>query len=220
MGLKQLINRQKIQKLQKAVSLELEMPGEPLIYSIKNPVGNRSHPLQHFRNIQWCSLLKCFFRSYYKTNTPVVVIARFYVSPPEKVRISAEELKKQRTPAIFAYELCDYTLSLLEMLHHVLINSYKQIVKLDVDKFYSANPRTILKFMRYDEYVQLQNNNPIYTKTKSICKARKKGSIQPEQPGNGADAQLRDTEPADRLSAHDRPVASNSALHDPCAFNR
>lgn len=197
MGLKQLINRQKILKQQKAAAIELEMPGEPLIYSIKNPVGNRSRPLQHFRNLQWASLLKCFFRSYYKTNTPVVVIARFYVSPPEKARISAVALKQERTPAIFAYELCDYTLSLIEMLHHVLINSYKQIVKLDVDKFYSANPRTILKFMRYDEYVQLQNNNPAYTKTKSISTTRKTRSIQSQQPGNVADTQPCDKAPAD-----------------------
>lgn len=157
-----------------AVDAELELPGEPMIYSIKYPIGNRSRASQYFRNMKWKSLLKCFFKSYYRTSTPVVVIVRFFVTPPESVNISFKDLSKEATPAVFAYEVCDYLLSFLEMLHHVLINSYKQVVKVEVDKFYSNNPRTVFKFMKWDQYVELQNKNSTHSESQVVSKTQRK----------------------------------------------
>ena len=164
MRLKQIIQRQKLLS-KEGISAKLELPGEPLIYSIKYTLGSRTHSTQFFRDIKWKSLLKSFFRSFYNTNTPVVVLVRFYVSPPPSKSLRATDLRKETIPAVFSYELCDYLLSFLEMLHHVLINSYRQIVKIDVEKFYSNNPRTVFQFMKWDEYVNLQNNNSVNAKS-------------------------------------------------------
>lgn len=184
MGLKQLIKQQKI--LQSgAVDLELELPGEPLIYSIKYAVGARQRGLQFFRNEQWRSLLKCYFPSYYKTKTPVVLLVRFYVSPPSTVHIKDADLKKECIPAVSSYELCDYLLSFLEMMHHVLINSYKQFVKIDVEKYYSAKPRTVFKFMKWDHYDHLQNHHTLHTKSEKLSKTRPvRPVVQPDTQGN------------------------------------
>jgi hypothetical protein len=190
MSQKQLIKKQRL--MHPAVDAELVLPGEPMIYSIKYPIGNRSRASQYFRNMKWKSLLKCFFKSYYRTSTPVVVIVRFFVTPPESVNISLKDLSKEATPAVFAYEVCDYLLSFLEMLHHVLINSYKQIVKLEVDKFYSNNPRTVFKFMKWDQYVQLQNNNSVFPETKVVSEAKRQeqSMVQPFEPGNAEDKRI------------------------------
>lgn len=164
MGLKQLIKHQKI-LANHAADAPLELPGEPLIYSIKYSIGQRIHSADFFRNTKWRSLLKCFFRSYYKTSVPVVVIVQFYVSPSPRKKIKPSDVKKETVPAVSSYELCDYLLSFLEMLRGVLINSYRQIVKIETVKFYSANPRTVMKFIKWDDYVQLQNKNTIHAKS-------------------------------------------------------
>lgn len=168
MGLKQIIKRQQLLNL--VVNGELVLPGEPLIYSIKYSIGSNTRSVQFFRNAKWKSLLKCHFRSFYNTKTPVVVVVKFFVSPPESESVSIKALSTQKTPATKSYELCDYLLSFLEMLHHVLINSYRQVVKVDAVKFYSSNPRTTFKFMRWEEYVKLQGNNSVHTKTESLDK--------------------------------------------------
>ncbi len=213
MSLKQLIKRERM--LHPAVDAELELPGEPLIYSIKYPIASRTRSTQFFRNMQWKGLLKSFFRSYYRTSIPVVVIVRFYVSPPDNVNISYRDLAKEKTPAVFSHEVCDYLLSFLEMLHHVLVNSYKQIVKVDVEKYYSPKPRTVFKFMKWDEHVQLQNNNSLHTKTESISENRQIRKIQSEQQGNAADKGIREedtkAEGSTRTSI-DGTVASDSTL--------
>jgi hypothetical protein len=190
MSLKQRIKKQRL--MHPAVEAELVLPGEPMIYSIKYPIGNRSRASQYFRNMKWKSLLKCFFKSYYRTITPVVVIVHFFVTPPESIKISPKELSKEATPAVFAYELCDYLLSFLEMLHHVLINSYKQIVKVEVDKFYSNNPRTVFKFMKWDQYVQLQNNNSVLPETQVVSETKREeqSMVQPFEPGNAEDKRI------------------------------
>lgn len=162
MGLKQIIKQKKI-LLNHALNAELELPGEPLIYSIKYPVGQRRSGLNYFRNEKWKSLLRTFFPSYYKTKVPVVILILFYVTPPEHIKIKASDLKSESIPAVFCYELCDYLLSFLEMLHHTLFNSYRQVVKVDMMKFYSNNPRTVFKFVKWEHYLELQNNNTIHT---------------------------------------------------------
>ncbi len=185
MGLKQLIKQQKL--LAATAKNELVLPGEPLIYSIKYSMGSRTRFVQFFRNQKWKSLLKCYFRSYYRTDVPVVVIVRFYVSPPSSVRVNRRRLKKDSVPATEAYELCDYLLSFLEMLHHVLINSYCQIVKVDAEKFYSSEPRTVFKFMKWEHYVELQNNNSVQPKTESISPDESVLPLQPQCQGNAED---------------------------------
>lgn len=167
MSLKQLIKQKRL-LASGAVDMSLTLPGEPLIYSIKYNVGTRTRSVQFFRNEQWKSLLKCFFRSYQKTSTPVVVVVNFYVSPPGHVKVKSSDLVKECLPAVFSFELCDYLLSFLEMLHHVLINSYRQVVKIDVQKFYSSNPRTVFKFMSWDNYVKLQDNHSVNSKSQGI----------------------------------------------------
>lgn len=217
MGLKQLIKKQKILK-NNAVDIELELPGEPLIYSIKYSVGRRQLPMKHFRNEKWKSLLKCYFRSYYKTTVPVVVVVRFYVTPPEHVRIKRSDLNKETVPAVFCYEMCDYLLSFLEMLHHVLINSYRQIVKIDSEKWYSSNPRTVFKFIKWEDYVNLQNNNSLHAKSKKLSKTRKTRLLQSELQGNESHEGI--CEKSDRkeqLSSHVGTNASNCPLSNSCS---
>lgn len=162
----------------------MELPGEPMIYSVKYSVGQRTRGVQFFRNMKWKSLLKTFFRSFYRTNIPVVLIVRFFVTPPENVTVSDKILRQESLPAVMSYELCDYTLSFLEMLHHVLFNSYRQVVKLDVEKFYSDNPRTVMKFMKWDEYVKLQNNNTNHAKAESVSETVEARELQSQCKGN------------------------------------
>src|SRR5574338_23975 len=178
MSLKSIIKRSKL--LNTVIDRPMILPGEPMIYSVKYPVGQRTRGIQFFRNMKWKSLLKTYFRSFYRTNIPLVVIVRFFVTPPENVSVSAKVLSQESMPAVMSYELCDYTLSFLEMLHHVLFNSYRQVVKLDVVKFYSDNPRTEVKFMKWDEYVKLQSNHTNHAKAESISADGQGKVVQPK----------------------------------------
>lgn len=182
MGLKRII--QQNQLLKTVIDGEMVLPGEPMIYSIKYSMGSNTRSVQFFKNSKFKSLLKCHFRSFYNTKTPVVVVVRFYVSPSESTPISAKALSSEKTPATGAYELCDYLLSFLEMLHHVLINSYRQVAKFDAVKIYSNNPRTTFKFMRWEEYVELQGANTVFPKTESLNKDGQVQFLQPIRPGN------------------------------------
>lgn len=182
MGLKQIINKQKL--LEQIVDGELVLPGEPMIYSIKYSLGSNTRSVQFFRNAKWKSMLKCHFRSFYNTKTPVVVVVKFFVTPPESESVSVKSLSTQKTPATRSYELCDYLLSFLEMLHHVLINSYRQVVKIDAVKIYSDNPRTSFKFMRWEEYVKLQGNNSIHTEAERVSKDGQVRFLQPKRERN------------------------------------
>lgn len=214
MSLKQIIKRQKLLALA-PVDAELVLPGEPMIYSIKYSIGSRTRSTQFFRDQKWKSLLKSYFRSYYKTNIPVVVVVSFFVSPPDAVNIKPVDLKKESVPAVYSYEVCDYLLSFLEMLHHVLINSYRQVVKIDVQKFYSSNPRTVFKFMKWDQYVDLQNHNTIHAKSQKFSENRKVWELQPEFQGNAQDEAIREGESqGTELSDNDRSVASDSPLQN------
>jgi len=163
--------------------------------------------------MKWKSLLKCFFRSYYRTNTPVVVVVRFYVSPPSSVKIKEADLRKETVPALFSYEICDYLLSFLEMLHHVLINSYRQIVKIDAEKYYSSNPRTVFQFMKWDHYENLPNRNTVHTKTKSFDPLGEAFPLQPKRKRNAKDSRACEgTTQAHEVQPHDRTPACDSAL--------
>ncbi len=216
MSLKQIINRSKM--LNNVVDREMELPGEPMIYSVKYPVGQRTRGVQFFRNMKWKSLLKTFFRSFYRTTIPVVLIVRFFVTPPENVEVSSKILRQESLPAVMCFELCDYTLSFLEMLHHVLFNSYRQVVKLDVEKYYSHNPRTTVKFMKWDEYVKLQSRDTNDTKAKSLRGDVERPMVQPKRKRNGAGNKLRTQEVFSQANAAaEGTTACDSALRSPCA---
>lgn len=191
MGLKQLLREKAILQQQKAINFELTLQEEPLIYSIKQQLALRRMPRQYFRNKRFSSMVKCHFRSYYNTGTPVVLLVKFFVSPPEKARVSKRQLKAEKTPATFSHEVCEYLLSLLEMLNHNLFNSYRQVVKIDVEKYYSDRPRTVMKFMKWSHYVELyQNNNPAYSASEGIMEGgKKRRSVQSKRKGDGVAAE-------------------------------
>ena len=215
MSLKRIIKEKMI--LSRIAGRPLTIPGEPMIYSLKYPVGQRTRALQFFRNSAWKSLLKAQFRSFYNTNTPVVLILLFFVSPPAGVVVSKKTLLKESLPAVKAYELLDYTLSFMEMLMHVLINSYKQIVKIDAEKFYSANPRTEVKFMKWEEYGELQNSDTDNTETKSLSKNGERKALQSKRKGNGTNNKLRTKEVLGKAHASTEGTAAcDSALCSPC----
>lgn len=208
MSLKQIIRQSRL--LNEVVGNEMVLPGEPMIYSVKYPVGQRTRGVQFFRNMKWKSFLKTFFRSFYRTTTPVAVIVRFYVSPPEYIKVPLKLLRQESLPAVMSYELCDYTLSFLEMLHHVLFNSYRQVVKLDVEKIYSNNPRTVMKYMKWDEYVKLQGNNTLHTKAKSVGEDVKRQKLQPKRKGNETGSDLREEQAAEQSDASSEGCITSS----------
>lgn len=191
MSLKQIIKQNQI--LENIATGELTLADEPLIYSVKYSLGARTKSVQFFRCMRWKTFLKAHFRSYFNSKTAVVVIVRFYVSPDSRFKISAKALKAEKTPAVMAFEICDYLLNFIEMLHKVLINSYKQIVKIDADKFYSNEPRTVFKFMRYEDYAKLQNYPTIYSKSQGKRKNREIWQIQPKPKGNATAKRTRKT---------------------------
>ena len=215
-NLKQIIKHQKLLK-SGVIEAPFTIPGEPMIYSLKYDVGKRTTSLNVFRNMQWKSMLKCFFASQYKTSTPVVLLVRFYVTPPPKVSVDKRHLLGEKIPATHSFELCDYVLSFIEMLHHVLINSYRQIVKLDLEKYYSSDPRTVFQFMRWSDYAELQNLHPIHPKSQGVGKDGSKRSVQSKCSGNEASEKLCDV-PASGSEAPvvHRPSASCSPVSHTC----
>lgn len=197
-------------KVLDVVKLPLIIEEEPLIYSIKYPVGKRIHSAQFFRNGRWRSFLKTFFRSF-KSTIPVVLRVTFLVSPREGVKVSKQELRSEALPAVDAWEICDYTLSLMEMLPQVLIHNYRQIVKLDVQKFYSDHPRTVMQLMRWDEYVELYSHDTMYTSAKSFRAGFAWESVQSQRKryGKAWNERLK----ADRLRA--KKAAGRAAARRP-----
>ncbi len=216
MSLKQLI-KQKLM-LKEVIGQTFEMPGEPMIYSGKHPVGHRIRGVQYFRNMQWKSLLRSNFRSFYNTNVPVVLIVRFFVTPPSGVKISEKDFSQESMPAVKSYEVCDYILSFQEMLHHVLFNSYRQVVKLDSEKFYSNNPRTEMKFMKWEEYVQLQSDHTNNTKTESLSTHEIGEAVQPQREGNASGDKLRKNSPKRQsITSSEGTASCDNALCDASA---
>jgi|ERR1700690_417478 len=211
MSRKSIINRNKI--LNQIVNDSLTLSGDPLIYSIKYPIGKRELPPQFFRNKRWYSFVRCQFPSYMSSSTPIVIIARFYVKPPGHVYISKKLLRAEKTPAAMSFELCDYGLAFLEHLFDALFRSYRQIVKLDMEKYYSDNPRIVFKFMKWEHYVKLQNNDPIYPETKmfSPSQQKKQGLVQSRQPRDAYYTRIRN-DPRQYRKAAKRSAASGCAF--------
>jgi hypothetical protein len=160
------------------VYTEFCMEGEPLPYSLKISVGERRSPVQYFRNKQWYSILRCHFRACNYDTIPVVIFVRFYVTPDSNTKVSKKALKQEKMPAVKSFELSDYTLSFLEIIKQSLVMNYRQIVKIDAEKFYSSDPRTVFKFLRYDEYVHVSNSNTVHPETQSQCASWSKRCVQ------------------------------------------
>lgn len=171
MGIKHLIKQKKILE-SGVINNEMTLPGEPMIYSVKYSLRKRRHSVQYFRNKQWNSIIKCLFPSYFNVQTPVALWVRFFVSPPEDHMLNSTALKNETIPAVRGHELCDYLLSFLEILHRVLIAGYRQFCKIDVEKYYSLNPRTVFKFMKWDHHVYNKNNNTADAEAKRIGQVR------------------------------------------------
>ena len=138
-----------------------------MLYSLKYELGSRIRGLRFFRNLQWKSFLKCHFESFPNKPQPTVLLVTFYCTPPVYMSFDKGELEGETVPAMLSFELSEYSLSLLEMLHGVLIKSYKHVVKIDMQKFYSNNPRTVLRFMRWSDYVYLYGKHPVVPEAKS-----------------------------------------------------
>lgn len=165
MSFKQLIRRQTI--LKNNEGLPFVIPGDPMLYSLKYELGSRIRGLRFFRNLQWKSFLKCHFESFPTKPQACVLLVTFYTTPPVYVKFDKGELESESVPAMESFELSEYSLSLLEMLHGVLIKSYKHVVKIDMEKFYSDNPRTIMRFMRWSDYVFLCRNHSVLPEAQS-----------------------------------------------------
>ena len=184
MSLKQIIKERKI-LASGVANNEFAFPGEPMIYSVKYSLGMRRTPVCALRNKMLFSHLRCQMPAYMKRDIPVVLFVRFYVTPPSDVDVTKEQLKSEKIPAVASYELCDYLLSFLEMLRMTLFGSYRQIVHMEAQKFYSAEPRTVFKFMKWDHYVHInQVKNSDNTQAKSECKVSEPPLLQPKRKRN------------------------------------
>lgn len=190
------------------------LPEEPLIYSVKYAVGKRQYPEDVFRNKRFGSMLKCYFQAMRNKKTPLVLIITFFVNPPKSAKVSAKQMKSETMPAAQSYELCDYLLSFLEMIYYKILYSYKTLVKIDMMKFYSNNPRTVFKFMKWENYVMLQNNHSLHTKTKGICPLDEEGLLQSECQGHVKNEKLhqKSIDEFSRTYPVERSVASDSAI--------
>lgn len=163
---------------------EFSFPGEPMIYSIKYSVGMRRKTICSIRNKKLFAHLKCLLPAYTKDKTPVILSVVLFVTPFPELEISQKDVKSEKIPAVYSYELCDYLLSLLEMIKGTLFKSYQQVVHIDIQKFYSAEPRTVFKFMKWDHYVNSQDSNSDNPKTKSKRKVSQSSLLQSECTGN------------------------------------
>jgi hypothetical protein len=219
LGLKEFIRRKKIIVEQRAerknaIDFELELPGEPMIYSIKFYTGCRQYGQHVFRNQKFRSILKCHFPYFSRLSMSVVLLIKFYVPPPETVQLTAAQLRHEKMPAAESHELSEYLLSFMEMLHHVLINSYRQIVKIDMEKYYSSNPRTTLKFMKWEDYVSyIRDYDPDNPASQGVSARQGPVLLQPEQEGDGRSPAIHpEATGGDQFHSIHGPSACDSAL--------
>lgn len=183
MGLKQIIARKNLYN--SAIEYTMTIPFEPLLFSVKHQLLGRRHDLAFFRNKQWYSILKCRFPSYTRKKIPVVVIVKFYVPPPHKCYVTKEEVRKEKTPALESPELTEYLLSFLEMIMWCLIGDYRQVVKIDMCKFYSNKPRTTFQFMKWSNYELLLTEAKNHTQAENERANRPEPSVQSERLRDG-----------------------------------
>jgi len=190
---------------------EFVMAGEPLLFSAGRPFGQRKLSIHHWERKKWAPFLKAIF-GIHKPKVPIVIVARFFVSPCEKISLKNAELRREKVPAYYAPELSEYILALLEILYYTSLRSYGQVVKIDAEKYYSDNPRTILQFFLWNDYVKLQIPNTIQTHAKSFHKTElARGHLQPFSPGNAENKKLYPKTVRKRYPKAKGPRASNRA---------
>lgn len=168
----------------------LTLPVDPPLFSTGVTVTSRRLNDLHFKRKAFFSLLRSFFKTYALDHVPVVLCCRFYIRPPayEKRRFSAKELRSEQVPAVYAPELCEYVLALLSCLHEVLFKNYRQVVRIETEKFYtSKRPRTELQFMHWENWRHFYAKHPFYTKAYDF---RAPESIRVVQPTRGSDSAL------------------------------
>ena len=188
--IKERIIRQQFD-LPRGYDYKLTIPGAPLIYSSHIDIGMSRVTAQAIRNKRVRNLLRCHYPTYTRDTTPVAVLVKFYVYPPTFIKISAKDLKAETTPAIWPHELFDYGLSFIEMLRHSLIANYTQIVKIDMQKYYSTNPRTEMQFMAWSHYVQFQDHDTLYAQSKSKRTSVEQQGLESERERHERDEEVR-----------------------------
>lgn len=172
--------KKKLRTIDTPFDLILELPGEPLIYSIKYDIASRNYKLNHFRNRKWFSMLRCYF-DLFRPDVPVALVVTFYVSPPTGVIVKEKPLKDEVVPALHCSELCDYLLSFQEILHKNLLHSYMQVVEIKTRKLYSERPRTTFQIMRWTHYVEYQNNHTLDAESQGVREDREAQLVQSER---------------------------------------
>lgn len=192
---------------------EFTIPGDPLVYSLKYPVGERTREMNYFRNRAWYSPLKCVFKQARNRNEPMVLFVRFYVPHLPGHKIRKRDISSEKVPAVHSWEVLDYALSFIEMLKGSLILSYRQLVKIDCEKFYSKHPRTVFKFMSYTAYDAIQHNHSLYPETKGQCQTWEKRVLQSKLQGHGPNRRARPKKP-DVRGTIERAIAHYCALRN------
>lgn len=218
-NLKQIIRRS--QQFNPAVWNEMEIQDHPYIYSVAFKLGSRTTAASLWRKKAYNSLLRCQMPSYTRHLTPVVLLARFYVEPNDQVKVTAAQLRSEVVPALGSFEVVDYLLSLMEMLKGTLFHTYRQIVKVDAEKFYSHNPRTTFKFMSWENYVKmLKADDTNKAKAKEVGKPRNEGTVlQPQQDWDGILKKKSFRDPATKFRTFKGALADDSTVPDPSVLS-
>jgi hypothetical protein len=148
---------------------EFTITGSPLEFTAFTEFDERlNNATPRKRKRMFAPLIRSTMPTFNLSDTPVCLFVRFFVRPPDHVDVADELLEAETVPATECAELCEYFLSLLDFFRDVVIHSYKQIVKVEMDKFYSNRPRTVFQIMKFEHYVTYKDVRPIHTQSKSF----------------------------------------------------
>lgn len=194
---------------------ECILPGEPMIYSVKLKHANRRITFNKVRTEEFKRILKCFYPNYRNKTVPIVILVRFYVSPRQSAEVGWKDVRSEKKPAIGSFEIADYLLAFMEILKDTVFKHYQQIVKIDVQKFYSKNPRTCFKIMTWSDYGEFQNTHPDNAEGKGLGARRKSRVLQSKLDGNVQGSGLREkASERNRRGTSTWAVVSDISLQD------
>jgi hypothetical protein len=182
MSLRQIIKRAKLYKTEDRKNC-LEIPETPMLFSIEEE-AYRNTPPEELRNMKFYGILKSWFESYMDCTQPVVVKVIFYIKPMKSFEPSPEALKLEKSPAVCGPELCDFMLSFLEMIRGTLITCCRQIVRIEMEKYYSNKPRTFFKLIPWSEHIELQRKDTAQTDPEGVSNSNKSSRVQPKRARN------------------------------------
>ena len=126
-----------------------------------------------------------------------MIYLRIYVAPFAGISISKKLLKSEKTPAVDAYEICDYLLELMDYLVGVLYHSHRQVCKICIEKYYSLDPRLVLNYVSWEDYGKLCSKNPHEPFAEAFREGGSRRRMEPEQIWDGAAQGMVDDEPPD-----------------------